>query len=195
MRRRATTTRRRAGALAIAGLVLMSVAGLAAAQPADAPSPPDAAFPAPIAVRRARTEVERPRAVFPVRGPVGYGESAARFGAARGGHRHEGQDIFAPAGTPLRAVRDGVVLETGDGGGRGNYVAIFSPAASQTYVYLHMQAAATVRRGQRVRAGRTVGRLGCTGSCFGDHLHFEIRRGRTLEGRAIDPLPLLRKLD
>jgi murein DD-endopeptidase MepM/ murein hydrolase activator NlpD len=193
MGRRATTTRRRAAALAIAGPILVTATGLAAAQPAESPSLADADFATSAPVRRVRSA--RPRAVFPVRGSAGYGEAAARFGAARGGHRHEGQDVFAPAGTPLLAVRDGVVLETGNGGGRGNYVAIFSPVAEQTYVYLHLQAAATVREGQRVRAGRRIGRLGCTGSCFGDHLHFEIRRGRSLEGKAIDPLPLLRKLD
>jgi murein DD-endopeptidase MepM/ murein hydrolase activator NlpD len=42
-----------------------------------------------------------------------------------------------------------------------------------------------------VRGGRRVGELGCTGSCSGDHLHFEVRRGRGLEGRAEDPLPHL----
>src|ERR1700704_2219392 len=61
---------------------------------------------------------------FPVRGAVVYGEGEARFGADRGGRMHEGQDLFAPAGTPLVAVRDVKVLEAGDGGGRGNYVAL-----------------------------------------------------------------------
>ena len=43
---------------------------------------------------------------------------------------HEGQDVFAPAGTPLVAIRDGRVVEKGDDGGRGNYVAIWSPAVT-----------------------------------------------------------------
>jgi murein DD-endopeptidase MepM/ murein hydrolase activator NlpD len=51
-----------------------------------------------------------------------------------------------------------------------------------------------VQPGERVRPGQQVGRLGCTGSCFGDHLHFEVRRGKTLEGVPRDPLPLLRRL-
>lgn len=131
---------------------------------------------------------------FPVHGRVGYGESGARFGADRGGRRHEGQDVFAPAGTPLVAMSDGVVVEAGDGGGRGNYVAIYDPAAGLTYVYLHLQDPASVRSGQRVRAGRRVGRVGCTGSCFGDHLHLEVRRGRGTQGKPVDPLPLLRRL-
>src|SRR3712207_9136296 len=49
-----------------------------------------------------------PAAVHPVVGPTGYGEWAARYGNFRHGHVHEGQDVFAPAGTPLVAVRDAV---------------------------------------------------------------------------------------
>ncbi len=48
-------------------------------------------------------------------------------------------------------------------------------------------------RGQPVREGQRVGELGCAGSCFGDHLHFEIRRGRSLEGAPLDPLPDLKR--
>jgi murein DD-endopeptidase MepM/ murein hydrolase activator NlpD len=138
----------------------------------------------------------RPRglgATFPVKGPSDFGEAAARFGAGRSGHTHEGQDVFAPAGTPLVAVRDGVVVETGDDGGRGNYVALYSPQAHQTYVYLHMNEPSRVAAGHRVRAGRRLGSVGCTGSCFGDHLHFEVRRGRGTQASPIDPLPTLRR--
>ena len=136
----------------------------------------------------------RPEAVFPVRGRVDWGEHDARFGAWRGGRSHEGQDVFAPAGTPLVAIRDGRVVETGDDGGRGNYVAIWSPETRRTYVYLHMLRPASHRPGERVRAGRRVGAVGCTGSCWGDHLHLEVRRGRGTTGAALDPLPLLRRL-
>jgi murein DD-endopeptidase MepM/ murein hydrolase activator NlpD len=107
---------------------------------------------------------------------------------------HEGQDLFAPAGTPLVAVRDVEVLEAGDGGGRGNYVALFSPAARETYVYMHMLEPAPVKPGQRIGAGGQVGKLGCTGSCWGDHLHFELRAGRGPEAPPRDPNPLLRWL-
>ena len=130
---------------------------------------------------------------FPVVGAVDYGDSAAAFGTARG-RMHEGQDIFAPAGTPLLAVRAAIVLEVGSDGGRGNYVSLYSPAASQTYNYFHMEAPAEVSAGERVEGGRRVGRLGCTGSCSGDHLHFEVRTGRDTYGAATDPLPLLERL-
>jgi murein DD-endopeptidase MepM/ murein hydrolase activator NlpD len=134
-----------------------------------------------------------PRVAFPVRAAVSYGGAGARFGNDRGDHMHEGQDVFAPAGTPLVAVRDGVVAETGNDGGRGNYVAIYSREAGRTYVYLHMQDPASVSVGQRVKAGQLVGKVGCTGSCFGDHLHFEIRQGRGANGTPQDPLPSLQR--
>jgi murein DD-endopeptidase MepM/ murein hydrolase activator NlpD len=124
---------------------------------------------------------------------VSYGDAAAHFGYNRGDHVHEGQDMFAPVGTPVVAVADGVVIEAGGGDARGNYVAIYEPRALRTYVYLHMDAAALVKPGQRVHTGQPVGRLGCTGSCFGPHLHFEVREGRGSQRRAIDPLPLVRR--
>jgi murein DD-endopeptidase MepM/ murein hydrolase activator NlpD len=50
--------------------------------------------------------------------------------------------------------------------------------------------------GQRVHAGQVVGQLGCSGSCEGPHLHFEVRIGKAslgAETRAVDPLPYLRQ--
>jgi murein DD-endopeptidase MepM/ murein hydrolase activator NlpD len=136
----------------------------------------------------------RPAARFPVRGRVDWGERDAHFGAWRGGHVHEGQDMFARAGTPLLAIRDARVVETGDDGGRGNYVALWSRPAGRTFVYLHMLRPARVRVGERVQAGERVGAVGCTGSCWGDHLHLEVRLGKGTAGRPFDPLPLLRRL-
>ena len=135
-----------------------------------------------------------PESAFPVRGHVEFGEASARFGAGRGGHVHEGQDVFAPAGTPLVSVRSGKVVEKGDDGGRGNYVAIWSRVARRTFVYLHMRRPTPLSPGERVRAGERIGAVGCSGSCWGDHLHLEVRRGRGTTGRPRDPLPLLRRL-
>jgi murein DD-endopeptidase MepM/ murein hydrolase activator NlpD len=136
----------------------------------------------------------RPAAVFPLLGRPDWGEADARFGAYRGGHMHEGQDVFARAGTPLVAVRDGRVVETGDDGGRGNYIAIWSRDSHSTFMYLHMLRPARLHSGDRVRMGQRVGAVGCTGSCWGDHLHFEVRRGRGTTGRPHDPLSLLKRL-
>jgi murein DD-endopeptidase MepM/ murein hydrolase activator NlpD len=142
-----------------------------------------------------------PGYVFPLIGAPDFGEADARFGASRYGHVHEGQDIFAKPGTPEVAVRDGVVVDRGrDGGrysgGRGNYVTIYSPADDRSFVYMHMLKPPLVELGDRVHAGQLLGRLGCTGSCWGPHLHFEIRVGKAAlrsKTKAIDPLPFLRQ--
>ena len=147
-----------------------------------------------LATLASQREPASPTVVFPVRGRVDWGEQDARFGAWRGGHVHEGQDVFAPAGRPLFAIRDARVVETGDDGGRGNYVAMWSPTVRRTFVYLHMKHPSRVRVGERVHAGQRVGSVGCTGSCWGDHLHLEVRVGRGTTGRPLDPLPLLRRL-
>jgi murein DD-endopeptidase MepM/ murein hydrolase activator NlpD len=149
-----------------------------------------------IAAVPAADEIETPppESVFPVRGNVDFGESDARFGVRRGGHVHEGQDVFAPAGTPLVSMRAGTVVEKGDDGGRGNYVAIWNSATRRTFVYVHMVRPTALRLRAHVHAGQRIGAVGCTGSCWGDHLHIEMRRGRGTTGRALDPMPELRRL-
>jgi murein DD-endopeptidase MepM/ murein hydrolase activator NlpD len=128
----------------------------------------------------------------PIVGPVDYGTAENRFGAARSGHVHAGQDMFAPAGTPEVAATDGVIDDAGSDGSQGNYVYLYDPKRDRTYVYMHMIAPALVKPGERVRAGERLGGLGCTGSCWGDHLHFEVREGRGIDGAAHDPMPYLR---
>jgi murein DD-endopeptidase MepM/ murein hydrolase activator NlpD len=147
-----------------------------------------------LAERISERAAARPTAVFPIRAAADWGEADARFGAYRGGHMHAGQDVFAPAGTPLVAIRDGRVVEKGDDGGRGNYVAIWSSEVERTFVYLHMLRPARLDPGDHVRMGRRVGAVGCTGSCWGDHLHLELRRGRGTTGKPLDPLPMLKRL-
>jgi murein DD-endopeptidase MepM/ murein hydrolase activator NlpD len=146
-----------------------------------------------VATTAATLDVD-PQTWFPVRGTIDFGEGDARFGAWRGGRRHEGQDVFADAGTPLVAIREGLVVETGDDGGRGNYVAIWTPDTDRTFVYLHMLRPAPHDVGDSVDAGARVGAVGCTGSCWCDHLHLEMRAGRGTTGRPLDPLPLLSRL-
>jgi murein DD-endopeptidase MepM/ murein hydrolase activator NlpD len=97
-------------------------------------------------------------------------------------------------GTPVVAITESTVIETGDDGGRGNYAALYDARARRTFVYLHLQHPVRLRIGERVPAGRRFGALGCTGSCDGPHLHLEIRAGRGLQGRARDPKPLLARL-
>jgi murein DD-endopeptidase MepM/ murein hydrolase activator NlpD len=152
---------------------------------------------------RARSAARRPQSagtsapagsagVFPVMGAFDYGTSVNRFGGGRG---HKGQDVFAKCGTPLVAVYDAKVQFVATQDRAGNYV-VLQDADGQSYAYMHMQAPAEVKRGDAVRAGQRVGRVGETGRASGCHLHFEqwTAPGWYEGGRAIDPLPLLQRL-
>jgi murein DD-endopeptidase MepM/ murein hydrolase activator NlpD len=139
--------------------------------------------------QRARERAEGP--FVPIVGKVDYGSAENGFGAARSGHTHAGQDMFAKAGTPLVAATDAVAIDAGTDGGQGNYVHLYDTERKLTYVYMHMIEPAAVREGERVRAGEQVGGVGCTGSCWGDHLHFEVRDGRGWQGEPRNPMPVL----
>ncbi len=131
--------------------------------------------------------------VFPVSGPHDYGTEINRFG---GGRNHKGQDVFAKCGTPLVAILDATVQFVGSQDRAGNYVVLQGPDG-QSYAYMHMQSAAEVARGAKVRAGQQVGRVGDTGRASGCHLHFEQWTAPGwVRGRSGDrPLPLLQRLD
>ena len=185
------------------GLFLMAatMAAVAAGTPAAAATSEELATLAPtleaasrLATLESLRHPPKPPVVFPVRGRVDFGERDARFGAWRGGHVHEGQDVFAPAGTPLVAMRDGRVVETGDDGGRGNYVAIWNRHARRTFVYLHMLHPSRVHVGERVRRTPARGLRGVHGLVLGrpSPPGGSPRKGTT--GKALDPLPLLRRL-
>lgn len=101
---------------------------------------------------------------------------------------HKGTDYGAPAGTPIRTVADGVVTFSGRQGGYGNYVVIKHPDKNAT-AYAHL-GRVTVRLGQRVKQGETIGTVGSTGTATGPNLHFEylVRGVRTNPSRiASDP--------
>lgn len=112
------------------------------------------------------------------------GELSSLFGI-RWGRLHPGIDIAAPAGTPVAAAAGGTVIFTGWFGGYGQLVLIEHPGGVIT-AYGHL-ATIAVSAGQDVTAGTSVGGVGCTGSCTGNHLHFEVRTG----GQPVDPLPYL----
>jgi murein DD-endopeptidase MepM/ murein hydrolase activator NlpD len=135
---------------------------------------------------------------FPLKGNFAYGDPGSRFGAARSGHKHQGQDIGAPEGTQIRAVRGGIVKTVAyQKNGAGNYIVIDGAGVRKDYVYMHLQTGSTrVREGQRVRTGQWIGSVGNTGASFGAHLHFEIWKGAWWGGgEPIDPFPSLRRWD
>ena len=127
---------------------------------------------------------------WPARRPVD-GVITSRFGHRsdpfHGGHRmHDGMDIAADHGSPVRAVRDGQVSFAGRRGGYGNVVVVDHGDGLQT-LYAHCDSL-NVRAGQRVEAGSVVGAVGDTGRATGAHLHFEVR----VDGEAVDPSHALR---
>jgi Meckel syndrome type 1 protein len=182
-------------------ITIFGAAALAAPAPAamaaggSDPFAAEAFAPYPRA-ERSEHKRRQPRGPFnPLVGEPDYGTAENAFGASRSDHVHAGQDVFAPAGTPLVAVSDAIVAEAGTDGEQGNYLYLYDPERERTYVYMHLIAPAKAKTGQHVRAGQRVGALGCTGSCWGDHLHFEVRAGRGIGGEPQDPLPLLKQWD
>lgn len=98
---------------------------------------------------------------------------------------HAGQDLSAPAGTPVLAATAGTVSNASWTGGYGNYVCVDRDAHFKT-CYGHL-AAMIVGVGQTLGAGQQVGFEGSTGNSTGPHLHFEVR----LDGTPTDPIPYL----
>ena len=115
--------------------------------------------------------------IWPVSGPVTSG-----FGW-RWGRMHEGIDIGAGYGVPVVASASGTVIHAGWMGGYGNLVVVDHGGGLST-AYAHLS---SISAGGAVAQGQVVGYIGCTGHCFGAHLHFEVR----VNGGAVDPLGYL----
>jgi murein DD-endopeptidase MepM/ murein hydrolase activator NlpD len=136
-------------------------------------------------------------ALFPIKGKHNYGQGGARFGAGRGDHSHQGQDVMAKCGTPLRAARGGRVKVKRYHSAAGNYLIIDGANTGVDYAYMHMAAPSAYDEGDRVRTGDQIGIVGQTGRAYGCHLHFEMwsSPGWYDGGSPFDPLPSLRAWD
>jgi murein DD-endopeptidase MepM/ murein hydrolase activator NlpD len=124
---------------------------------------------------------------FPVGGQAAYSDDflAPRFTPTF--HLHQGNDIIAASGTPVRAPFDGAVSFSSDPAG-GNDV--YVRTGDGTYYFgAHLASyAKNVSSGQAVKQGQIVGYVGSTGDASGPHLHFEIHpKG----GGAVNPKPIL----
>ena len=117
--------------------------------------------------------------IWPVNGPV-----VSPFGY-RWGRLHAGIDIAVPYGTPIHAAAAGTVVLAGWVSGYGNYTCIDHGGGLAT-CYAH-QSSYAVSQGASVGQGQVIGYVGCTGHCFGPHLHFEVR----INGTPVDPLGYL----
>ncbi|HET6831869.1 MAG TPA: peptidoglycan DD-metalloendopeptidase family protein [Solirubrobacterales bacterium] len=119
--------------------------------------------------------------IWPVNGSVVSG-----FGM-RWGRMHNGVDIAVASGTPIRAAKDGTIAfaqSEAESGGYGNFTCI-DHGGGLSSCYAH-QSSFAITSGS-VQQGDLIGYVGCTGHCFGDHLHFEVR----ISGAAVDPMGYL----
>jgi murein DD-endopeptidase MepM/ murein hydrolase activator NlpD len=122
--------------------------------------------------------------IWPVNGPITSPFCEARAWEAC----HPGIDIGVPAGTPIRAADSGRVVlmqSSAVSGGYGNFTCIQHTASLST-CYAHQSRFAT-SLGANVSQGQVIGYVGCTGRCFGDHLHFEVR----INGSVVNPMNYL----
>ena len=146
----------------------------------SAPRPVLASFiPSPPGVHRATRETG-----LDLQWPVD-GKLSSRFGR-RHGQRHDGVDIPARRGTPIRAAEAGRVIHSGRGLGAYGNVVIVKHVGRYSTVYAHNQRN-RVRKGDFVEKGQVIGEVGTSGNASGPHVHFEVRR----DSVAIDPLPHL----
>ena len=131
-----------------------------------------------------------PAGLFPVQGPYSFGGPDSRFGTARDGHTHQGQDVAAAEGTPVVSPVAGTVnVVAYQAKGAGHYVVI-----SGDFVFMHLQVGSiVVAEGQAVVPGQRLASVGATGDAEGPHLHFEYwPNGWWAKGsEPVDPLPLL----
>jgi len=121
--------------------------------------------------------------VWPADGTV-----TSRYGVWRGDHRHEGIDIGILRTLRLRAIAGGVVQEVGYAAGYEGYgqIVLLDLPGPFSALYAHLSDV-RVGVGDRVERGERLGLAGCTGSCSGTHLHFELKRA----GVPVDPIPFL----
>jgi murein DD-endopeptidase MepM/ murein hydrolase activator NlpD len=159
-----------------------------ATKPSAVPTQPVASAPVQDDTEAATASVSGPAAgsgkgpfAWPVQGKV-----ISAFGSSKDGTKNDGINIAAPSGAPVVAAADGVVAYAGNElRGFGNMVLIRHDGGYVT-AYAH-NASLLVKKGDKVKRGQTIARVGATGAVFGPQLHFEIRKGT----QPVDPMTFL----
>lgn len=167
------------------------------AAPAPAPAP-SSGSPAPTAPasQGAPTVAQTlaAGAVFPVGGAHSFGGPEDRYGAPRGSHIHEGQDVLTEEGTPVLAPLAGTISWTSYQASGAGYYAVEHTALGLDLMFAHCKAGSlAVSAGSAVAPGTRLCLAGQTGDASAPHLHFEIWVGGWWApgGHTIDPLPYL----
>jgi murein DD-endopeptidase MepM/ murein hydrolase activator NlpD len=135
-------------------------------------APPELVRPAPEVTAR----LSQGGYVFPLFGPAAFGDTFGAFRADVAGKWHHGEDLVAPAGTPVLAVADGTLFSVGwnDIGGWRLWL---RDTAGNEFYYAHLSAYSPLAAaGRTVKAGDVLGFVGSSGDADGgvSHLHFEI---------------------
>ncbi len=116
---------------------------------------------------------------MPFANPIPGAQISSRFGHRKDPFNgrsamHSGMDFKATTGTPVLATGDGVIIKAGRNGGYGKVVEVrHQDGIISRYAHLSR---ISVRNGQKVRLGQTIGKVGSTGRSTGPHLHYEVRK-------------------
>ena len=120
--------------------------------------------------------------IVPVRGWItsGYGYRVSPFTSRR--EFHKGVDIYTKLGAPIFAPADGIVIASSRDSSYGNYIKIrHLPGIITRYAHNQVN---LVRKGQQVRRGEVIGKVGNTGRSTGPHLHYEVM----IKRKAVNPM-------
>lgn len=133
--------------------------------------------------------------LMPVEGVRVAGVADTWGGPRSGGRSHEGQDIFAPRGTPVFSATSGYVYRIGQNPLGGNVVVVIG-AGGRRYYYAHLEGSAKgLVEGQAVTVDTLLGYVGDSGNAGGTppHLHLGMYGGsyQKCDWNALDPLPFL----
>lgn len=136
----------------------------------------------PAGAAKNYTPLAPPSFVYPLMAPrlsSAYGERIHPI--RRFSHNHQGIDLAAPPGSPIRAIAGGTVVFADPYQGYGNLVVVRHNLRMTSH-YAHCQRIA-VNPGQQVQAGQIIAYVGSTGTSTGPHLHFEVR----VNGKPVNP--------
>ncbi len=147
-------------------------------------------------IRRRAAVLTEPGLIVPVAG-ITVSMLTDTWGASRaGGRTHEGIDISAPMGAPVRAAADGRIVKFFDSERGGVTIYQFDTSERFVYYYAHLsRRAAGLTEGDVVEQGDVIGYAGMSGNAPVPHLHFEIQRltpeRHWWEADSMNPYPFL----
>ncbi len=132
----------------------------------------------------------RPRRAFALNWPLNVVKINQSFKPKKKRRAHLGVDFAGTRGTPIFAAHEGIVIYAGRGFKGFGKLVIIEYDSQWASLYAHLDKI-SVKQGQTVEKGQTVGGMGRTGRATGVHLHFELLHTQ----RPVDPIPLLNEFN